>query len=286
MKRRKQRAKKVILSSIVIIALCCVSMISSSQFVHASTYSNIGNNTQYVDSPASIYDIYGYWNTYNILNNNRKKYKIPHIWRIKGATYIDEENNVIIANPNDILVLVNKERNLPADYEPEDLVIPDVPFPFEGDKPKKYMRQEAAKALEQLFVDAQHAGVELYALSGYRSYKTQEANFNREARLKGESLANKTVAYPGQSEHQTGLAMDITRKSAPYLLDCEFGQTPEGIWLYQNCHRYGFIIRYPEDKEYITGYSYEPWHIRYVGREVAQYLYDNNLTLEEFFLDY
>jgi len=95
--------------------------------------------------------------------------------------------------------------------------------------------------------------------------------------------AAKYVALPGQSEHQTGLAMDVTSESANWGLSNNFGETNEGKWLKDNCYKYGFILRYPEGKEDITGYNYEPWHIRYVGKKVSTYIYTNNITLEEFF---
>ena len=88
---------------------------------------------------------------------------------------------------------------------------------------------------------------------------------------------------PGSSEHQTGLTIDVSAKSVGYRLDQSFGDTKEGKWLAKHCHEYGFIIRYPYGKEKITGYSYEPWHIRYVGISIAGYLYKNDLTLEEYY---
>lgn len=201
----------------------------------------------------------------------------------ENTTMLDSSGRQIVTNPDSILVLVNKQRNLPADYVPPDLVIPKVLFPFKEDEPRKFMRAEAAAALEKLFAAAKEANHELYAISGYRSYEKQESIFASYARSKGEAEANKTSAKAGQSEHQTGLAMDITTRRMNFSLAESFGTTPEGLWLGANAHHFGFIIRYPKGKELITGYSYEPWHVRYVGREVAQYLYDNQLTLEEYF---
>jgi LAS superfamily LD-carboxypeptidase LdcB len=189
----------------------------------------------------------------------------------------------MVKNPNSILVLVNKTNNLSSDYKPS-LVIPDVAFPFSGDNPKKYMRKEAADALEELYNQSKKDGVKIYAVSGYRSYSTQESIFNREVQAKGGSVteANKTVAVPGQSEHQTGLAMDMTCAAVGYGLSESFENTKEGKWLKNNAHKFGFIIRYPKGKTSITGYSYEPWHIRYVGSEAAEYIYSKGITFEEF----
>ena len=124
--------------------------------------------------------------------------------------------------------------------------------------------------------DAKQEDITLWIVSGFRSYQSQQSIFANYATSYGETEANRFSARPGQSEHQTGLAFDIN------LLSESFGATKEGIWLAQNCHRYGFIIRYPKGKEYITGYIYEPWHIRYVGQDVASYINKNKITFEEY----
>lgn len=191
-------------------------------------------------------------------------------------------------DPNSILVLVNKERPLPAGYEPTDLVEPDVPFSFAEKHEKRLMRREAARALEELFAASQKEGLSLYAVSGYRSYERQKAIFAYNASRYGEEQANQFSARPGESEHQTGLAMDVSSPAVQFDLVEEFGQTPEGRWLAEHAAQFGFIIRYPEDKTHITRYQYEPWHLRYVGKEAAQEMAARNLTLEEYvqlFLD-
>ena len=189
-----------------------------------------------------------------------------------------------IANPSNRMALVNKEFSLPSTYEPEDLVAPNVPFSFgDQDVPQRYIRKEAAAALEKMFNQATNEGVELFAVSGYRSYERQTGILNVEKEQKGEQVALETVALPGQSEHQTGLAMDITSKSANMDITEKFGDTPEGIWVKENAHRFGFIIRYQKGKEDITQFAYEPWHLRYVGVNEAAEIYENDLTLEEYF---
>jgi len=201
---------------------------------------------------------------------------------LAGTTYIDSDGKVIVKNPDDLLVLVNKYRNLPADYKPKDLVIPNVRFAFQGMDEKKYMRKEAAKALEELFKAAEEEGIYLYAVSGFRSYGRQKFLFEYRAARNGFEEANKLTAYPGQSEHQTGLAMDVNCKAYGTDLKESFSQTPEGIWIKNNAHRFGFILRYPKGAEHITGYSYEPWHIRYVGKQVANEIYERGITFEEY----
>ncbi|NLC08162.1 MAG: M15 family metallopeptidase [Syntrophomonadaceae bacterium] len=186
----------------------------------------------------------------------------------------------------DLLILVNKTNSLPADFVPPDLVKPDIPFCFQEDLPKKYLRREAAQAISRLIRQAQRENIHIYGVSAYRSYQTQKDIFTRKARELGEKEANRLSAYPGQSEHQTGLAIDLTSSRVGFKLTQNFGSTPEGRWLSQNAADFGFIIRYPAGKEHITGYSYEPWHLRYVGVEAAQVIADKKITLEEYLRDY
>lgn len=186
-------------------------------------------------------------------------------------------------DPTDILILVNKQNRAPA--VPVTLVKPDVTPTRESVAENIYMRPEAASALEALFEGAAEAGLTLYATSGYRSYSTQKAIFDRKAAERGEQAANRSVAKPGYSEHQTGLAMDIEGETTLGTgLTEAFGESPEGIWVAEHCHEYGFIIRYPRDKTNITGYIYEPWHIRYVGVEAATEITELGVTFEEYIL--
>lgn len=194
------------------------------------------------------------------------------------------DGNKIIENPTNILSMVNKEYTLPEGYEPADLVTPNVDFSFgDQDIPKRYLRKEAAQALEELFSLAKNEDIELLAVSGFRSYSRQQGIFNVEKEDKGEEQALQAVALPGQSEHQTGLAMDITSRSVNLEITEDFGETIEGKWVKENAHKAGFIIRYPKGKESITGYQYEPWHFRYVGVDAAQTIFEKNITLEEYF---
>ncbi|MFC4596994.1 M15 family metallopeptidase [Cohnella hongkongensis] len=195
----------------------------------------------------------------------------------------DKHGAAVVTNASSLYVLVNKKRNLPSDYVPSDLVVPNVPFSFSGDSPKKQMRKEAAAALEDLFKGAEDDGIELKAVSGYRSYATQKSIFESNVKRKGEEAANRTSARPGQSEHQTGLAMDVSSASVSYGLEESFGETKEGKWLAEHAADYGFIIRYPQGKASVTGYSYEPWHVRYVGEQVAKDVANKKVTLEQYF---
>lgn len=199
-------------------------------------------------------------------------------------TIKEVDGRAVIQNPLNTMALVNKVYALPSTYIPDDLTRPQVSFSFGSQKLEKaLLRKEAAVALENMFEGARKDGFELYAVSGYRSYNRQNDLFEAEVQNVGEEKAAQAVAVPGNSEHQTGLSMDISSQSAGLNLNEQFGETEEGKWLAQNAHKYGFILRYPKGKEKITGYMYEPWHFRYVGKEAAAEIYKNNWTLEEYF---
>ncbi|MBM7551124.1 M15 family metallopeptidase [Thalassobacillus pellis] len=190
---------------------------------------------------------------------------------------------VVVEEPNSFQVVVNKNRKLPDGFVPKNLVVPDVPFYFDEFHPKKQMRKEAAKALEELFQGARQAGLELVGASGYRSYERQKSIYQNNVKTRGQEWANQFSAKPGTSEHQTGLAMDVTSAQMAFKLEQSFSQTAEGEWLAKHAYEYGFVIRYPKGKSDITGYSYEPWHLRYVGKETAEEIHQQEKTLEEFF---
>lgn len=198
-------------------------------------------------------------------------------------TSTSHEDTHVLANPYDQLALVNKQYALPSDYTPDDLEVPDVPFPFDEDLPQKQLRAVAADALEELFQAADEAGLDLVAQSGYRSYDRQDAIFASNVEAHGEEEANNFSAQPGESEHQTGLTMDVTTPSIDNELTTDFSETEEGKWVEEHAAEYGFIIRYPEGKEEITEYQFEPWHIRYVGEKTAQEITDQAITLEEYY---
>lgn len=195
------------------------------------------------------------------------------------------QNVITVSNPDSMLVLVNKNYALSEDYEPSDLVLPNVLSTDYNQNQNQniYLRKEAAIHLEQLFYAAQNeAGLTLLARSGYRSYQTQISLYDRYVSQNGTEKADTFSARAGHSEHQTGLAMDVTADSVNRQLVTDFGLTPEGIWLKENAHRFGYIIRYLEGREDETGYQYEPWHIRYVGVEAATEIYENNWILEQY----
>ena len=187
-------------------------------------------------------------------------------------------------DPN--LVLVNKESVVDESYEPEELVYIDESMRA-ADRAPQYQRMqpEAALAFEALVNGAAEDGLTIKVTTAYRPYSYQADLYNYYLAVKGEEWTKQYSAPPGTSEHQTGLAADVSCPSINYELDVSFGETAEGAWLEQHAHEYGYILRYQEGMEAVTGYSYEPWHIRYVGTEAAEVITEKGITLEEFLGD-
>jgi D-alanyl-D-alanine carboxypeptidase len=179
--------------------------------------------------------------------------------------------------------VVNKGRSLPGDYVPADLTVPDVPLRLDPSAPEMHVRADTAAALKSLFAAGKSEGIDLMLSSGYRPYSEQVSLYNNYAAQSGTAQADTFSARPGHSEHQTGLAADVEPASRSCEVDQCFADLPEGRWLAANAYRYGFIIRYGKGAEALTGYEYEPWHIRYVGKELAARLYSSGQTLEQFF---
>ncbi|HAK46448.1 MAG TPA: hypothetical protein DCO79_11090 [Spirochaeta sp.] len=204
------------------------------------------------------------------------------LWiRKNPADYIDADG--VVTDPAAYDVLVNKQRRLPAGYIPVDLVRVEVPTILVFEE-VNHLRQAASEALSAMFAAAEaEQGYKLLARSGYRSYNTQVMLYELNVREYGEEYAKRISARPGTSEHQSGLAMDISSPVVNYQLTEDFGDTDEGKWAAENAHRFGFILRYLKTKEDVTGYTYEPWHLRWVGTELAAEVYNSGLTLEEFF---
>lgn len=186
-------------------------------------------------------------------------------------------------NAESISVIVNQNYKLPEDYSPNDLVYPNVRFTFKDKIEKRMMRKAAAEALETMFDAAEVDGIYLAGVSAYRSHATQKALFKRYVERDGYEKAKTYSAEPGTSEHETGLAIDVSASDGKCAAEDCFGGTVEALWLAENAANYGFIIRYPEGKEDITGYKYEPWHLRYVGVEIAKEIESEGLTLEEYY---
>lgn len=182
-----------------------------------------------------------------------------------------------------ISVIVNKGRILSSTYVPANLVVPNVALRLGSGSPEMRVRADAAAAMEQLFTAAAQNGLQLKLASGYRSYTLQSVLYKGYTASSGQAYADATSARPGHSEHQTGLAADLEPASRNCEIQECFGNTPEGKWLTANAYKYGFIIRYGQGKESLTGYQYEPWHVRYLGTSLATKVYNSGKTLEQYF---
>ncbi len=190
----------------------------------------------------------------------------------------------------DSLMLVNRQHALNSGYTPQQLVYLNSYIRTKTSDVR--LRVDAAQALGEMVKAMQAAGIsDIRATNGYRDYTWQTHLYQNKIkyyRLLGydyaeaHKLASGIVAPPGFSEHQTGLAVDLSTASLNNALDNRFATTAAGNWITTNCYKYGFIIRYPEDKTAVTGYVYEPWHIRYVGQPHAELIYKNGLCLEEY----
>lgn len=178
--------------------------------------------------------------------------------------------------------LINRDHPLRADYVPPDLIECSFPFDALPGDPKRMMRKEASHAAQQLFYQSQLCGMMLYGISGYRSYKRQMEIYQQRLVETSQTHVDEYIALPGSSEHQSGLALDVSCPEINLDLTEEFAITKEGKWLAEHAHLFGFIMRYPKNKTKITGYAWEPWHIRYVTKPLSLYLSLTNMTLEEF----
>lgn len=188
-----------------------------------------------------------------------------------------------IKSPTSQYVLVNKTYALnPEDYKPGDLVVPDVAVSSSDSTDEQSVRELIRPSVEKMLKDAKSNNLDLVMNSGFRSFKSQGFYFNNYVKQSGLEAAKKFSAEPGHSEHQTGLAFDLSYANKNCYLDICFGQTDAGKWLAEHAHEYGFILRYPDGKTDITGYQYEPWHFRYVGKDIAKEVFEKNITYEEY----
>lgn len=188
-------------------------------------------------------------------------------------------------DPTSPWLVVNKKRPLtPSTYAPTDLRAPSIKLKGSKTTEAMQLRADTAAALEALDTAAKADGLTFVLVSGYRSYSSQKTIYDSEVRGFGQAVADQESARPGYSEHQTGWAADLAGSSGDCEIEACFADTAEGQWLAANAYKYGFVIRYAKDKTDVTGYVYEPWHLRYVGTDLATEMHRTNTpTLEEFF---
>ena len=199
--------------------------------------------------------------------------------RKKAIKAAKKRENPLTEDTGDILMIVNKEYGLSEEYKPNDLTkVEHCDFSVGSDECHQ-LKKEPAEAIEEMFAAAREDGYEIIMRTGYRSYGYQAALYESYKEQDGEEAADKYSARPGSSEHQSGLCCDVGIEGKDLNA---FEGTDEAKWIADNSWKYGFVVRYPQDKEDITGYMYEAWHIRYVGKEAAKYMHEKNLTLEEY----
>jgi D-alanyl-D-alanine carboxypeptidase len=192
--------------------------------------------------------------------------------------YYEHDINVT-STGNDLLIIANKYYKLGSSYVPKDLVKIDAKDSY-GNNTFQVVSIVKEK-FNKMNADMKKAGLGLLVKSGYRSYQTQVGLYNDYVKANGKAAADTFSARAGYSEHQTGLAIDVcASKSCAYST---FESTDEYKWMKNNSYKYGFILRYPSDKTDITGYKFESWHYRYVGEDVAKYIYDHNLIFDEYY---
>ncbi len=236
---------------------------------------NIINTKYYIKDN---YDLY-----YEYIKDNEVTTE-EAILKINTKTNIPYYINIL---PSDInktsSVLVNKYYGLDKDYIPDNLVTISTQHSW-GDYGSQKLIDYAYDAFKSWHTAALTEGIHLMINSSYRAYTDQERIYNNYRDTRGEKYADTIAARPGHSEHQTGLAIDMVTLANPN--QAEFSESADYEWIINNAHLYGFILRYPEDKTSVTGYSYESWHYRYVGEEIATYIYNNKITFDEYYAFY
>lgn len=226
---------------------------------------------------------------YDEVLNNGNDHSITYA--LQYAKYPNVKMNfykeiVMTPNQESLLVLVNKNYQLSQTYIPYDFIPVEVTLAEFAPYETNYLRRDAADATEQLFAAAEELGLELTLRTGFLSYESQKKRYEQDVYEMGLEYAETISTRPGHSEHQTGLAIDVTTPSINNELTVDFAQSEEGQWVLSHAYEFGFIIRYPEGKEEEVGYTYEPWHLRYVGKEVAKEIHEKQWILEDYILNY
>lgn len=250
-------------------------------------YSKLDNSEEIMSNEDPVY--HDHMQEFDIKESNyiEKYYERYIAYKNKHYDYSDDKiityvnigldydfyTNMVDTDMSDgYLIICNKYHKLKSNYIP-DLVSLDG---YGGGQ----MERVAAKNFKEMSNDAKKDGIKIYNVSGYRSYNTQKNLYNGYVSRNGQKKADTFSARAGTSEHQTGLATDVN------LVSDSFANTKQYQWLIKNSYKYGFILRYPKGKEFITGYKYEPWHYRYVGKDVAKVIYEKNITYEEYYATY
>lgn len=218
-----------------------------------------------------------------LFNHQKNSTNPDNAAQIQEPTF--DKTQFSLTDPASSWVVVNKKRPLnPATYVPAGLVVPNITLKGGKESESMKLAPPAASALETLNADAKAAGIKLSLVSGYRSYNSQKTIYDSEVKGFGQAQADRESARPGHSEHQTGLAVDLGGATNECEIKICFAETAEGQWLADNAYKYGFVLRYAKDQESVTGYQFEPWHLRYVGTVLSQEMQRTGMAaLEAFF---
>lgn len=209
----------------------------------------------------------------------KKKYNEEAPWESSDMYGLPDKLDLLKKDKGDVLVLVNKLHAVSKNYKPTDMVA--IKGSYTTNQGLE-MKADAYKAFKKMRKAAKADGIRFKICSAYRTYSTQKWLYNNYLNTMGKKLRDIRSAYPGRSEHHTGYAIDLVTKSTGWTLTQDFAKTSEGKWINKHCAEYGFIIRYPKGKTDITGYDYEPWHLRYVGVDAAEEITEQGITLEEY----
>lgn len=239
-------------------------------------------NNNYIDLLSDKYFIYNNFYDYLDYQKENSTLSIRNIIEIINTKRNNEyyENTTETDISKKELMLVNKYHYLDESYTPENLVTISQNYSW-GEKGSQKATEETYEAFLDMWEDANNEGYYLMVSSSYRTYQKQDLVYKDYEDARGTEYADTIAARPGYSEHQTGYTLDIFEKNNSSQKT--FHETEVYTWLKSNAHKYGFILRYPEDKEDITGYSFESWHYRYVGIEEATYIYNNNISFDEYY---
>ena len=274
MKRKRIKKKSLLILIILIIGLVFV----LNSCFHKSSKDIKLNKLGNVDKEVSYFK-YDYLDRYIDYKNKHKSLSNKDIVMevnigIDHKYYTHTKKSINLNTP---VVLVNKYNYLGSNYIPKNLKNINLKYSRRGMKLVNY----AKTAFEDMAKAAAKKKYSIVAMSSYRGYKYQVNLYEKYKKKDGKDAADKYSARPGFSEHQTGLAVDVYNGKIDFN---NFEKTKEFKWMQKNAYKYGFILRFPKDKEKLTGYQYESWHYRYVGRKIAKYIHDHNLSLEEYYV--
>lgn len=262
---------------IITLIIFILLVISSFILTNSKTDNDINNklsiNTNYSFYKQELHDRYLSYKEKNNFNDKETILKVNI-----GLDTPFYTNPKLSNRLNSIDILVNKYNYLPSNFIPNNLVITD-----EYSKGNIKLVSEVYDAFKKMANDAKKENLNIRIISAYRSYDYQKNLYNNYLKNDTQEVVDTYSARPGFSEHQTGLAIDIDNIVLSYD---KFHLTQEFGWMKNNCYKYGFILRYDIDKENITGYKYEPWHYRYVGIKISEYIYRNNITFEEYYYEF